>query len=133
MRAYTVTTVAVTLNVPSKWLDNVLSHHTVPGVAKTRQGVARRLTQEAVVVLAIALMLSGSLAISVPRALEIAQELRRAGGSKARYVLDGGTGELLFDVTAIESDISDRLAEAVEIAPTPRRGRPPLSPRKISL
>ena len=55
MRAYTVATVAVTLNVPLRWIDNVITHHSFPGVTRTRQGIPRRLTQRAVVVLAVAL------------------------------------------------------------------------------
>jgi hypothetical protein len=49
MRAYTVATVAVTLHVPLKWVDNVITHHHLSGVTRARQGIPRRLTQRAVV------------------------------------------------------------------------------------
>jgi hypothetical protein len=51
MRAYTVATTAVTLNVPTKWVDNVLSHYHVPGVARNQQGVSRKLTYQAILTL----------------------------------------------------------------------------------
>ena len=124
MRAYTVATVAITLDVPAKWLDNILSHNKVPGVAQSRQGIARRLTTEAVTVLEIALMLGRSFAIPAPRALHIARDLVTQGGVSARYSPESPLA-LSIDVVAIETDISRRLAEAVELAPHPPRGRPP--------
>ena len=124
MRAYTVATVAITLNVPAKWLDNILSHNRVPGVAHGRQGIARRLTPEAVTVLEIALKLSRSFAIPAPRALQIARDLVTQGGADARFSVESPLA-LSIDVKSIEADISRRLADAVEIAPRPRRGRPP--------
>jgi len=128
MRAYTVATVAVALSVKGKWIDNVLSHHRVPGVVQSRQGVSRRLTSEAVAVLAIALLLSRSLDITAPRALEIAGDLVRSGGPSPRYDL-AGKGELLLNLADIEADLADRLAQAVESAPIPRRGRPRIANR----
>src|SRR5688500_6144058 len=128
MRAYTVATVAVALSVKGKWIDNVLSHHRVPGVVQSRQGVSRRLTSEAVAVLAIALLLSRSLDITAPRALEIAGALVRSGGRSPRYDL-AGKGELLLNCAHIEADLADRLAQAVESAPFPRRGRPRIASR----
>ena len=124
MRAYTVTTVAITLQVPTKWLDNILSHHKVPGVTQGTQGIARRLTPEAVTVLEITLMLCRSLAIPAPRSLQIATRLLLEGGATARYSADD-TLAVVTNVEAIRADIARRLADAVESAPRPRRGRPP--------
>lgn len=124
MRGYTVTTVAVTLKMPPKWVDNVLSHHRVPGVSQARQGVARRITPQAVLVLEIALRLSRSLAAPIQRSLEIAAEAARIGGHEARISLTP-VAELVVNVAAIEAETMLRLADAVEVAPVPRRGRPP--------
>ncbi len=52
-RAYTIATAALTLGTTAKWLDNVLSHNRVTGVAQERQGVSRRLTVEGLLVLAL--------------------------------------------------------------------------------
>ena len=121
MRAYTVATAAVTLQMPPKWIDNVLSHHSISGVAKSRQGVARRLTPQALLSLEIAIRLSEALSIPTARALQLAHELLQEPSG-----LRAGKGvTLALDLESIKSDLGERLAHAVEIAPLPRRGRPP--------
>ncbi len=120
MRGYTVATVALALDVSVKWIDNTLSHHRVPGVAQARQGVARRLTSEAVVVLETALRLIRSLEIPTARALRIAQELATTGESRHST----GMCEVSLDIAQVRTAVSSRLAYAVEISPVPRRGRP---------
>lgn len=120
MRAYTVATAAVTLRMPGKWLDNVLSHYSVVGVARSRQGVSRRLTPRAIICLEVAIRLTGMLSIPVARALQLANQLLETPSG-----IPAGKGiTLSLDLDAIEEDVAARLAQAVEIAPTPRRGRP---------
>lgn len=120
MRGYTVATAAVALDVTAKWVDNALSHHRIVGVVQSRQGVARRLTVEAVTVLEIALRLMRALQIPAATALHIGQELSRHGPT---YAMEGC--ELTLDIDAVRSIVTRRLAEAVEYTPVPRRGRPP--------
>ena len=120
MRAYTVATAAVTLNVPSKWLDNVLSQNDIPGVVRVRQGVARRLTPKAILMLDLAIHLTRGLDASVPSAIELATTL----SSEGRIRLSSGL-TITADLALLEAELSERLAHAVEIAPSPRRGRPP--------
>ena len=120
MRAYTVATAAVTLQMPPKWIDNVLSHHSISGVAKSRQGVARRLTPQALLNLEIAIRLSDALSIPIARALELAHGLME----KPSGLTVGHGITLTLDVEAISAELTDRLAHAVEIAPLPKRGRP---------
>ena len=123
MRAYTVATTAVTLKMPAKWLDNVLSQHHVDGVIKLRQGVARKLTPQAVVTLDITLRLSRALDTSIPAALQLAGRLLQQRAGEAG--IDAGEGLWIsIDVRQIEADVMERLAHAIEIAPSPRRGRP---------
>jgi hypothetical protein len=121
MAAYTVAATAVTLQMPPKWVDNVLSHHRLPGVAQARQGVTRRVTREAILVLDVALRLSRSLAVPMNRALDLATTLTRAG--KPAVALSGGV-TIAIDLAAIQTDLTSRLAHAVEVAPSPPRGRP---------
>ena len=121
MRAYTVATVAVALGVGAKWVDNVLSHHTLPGVTQSRQGVARRLTVEAVGVLEIALRLTRAFGIPVRRALDLAAGLVM---DTPRIPKEFDGLEIRVNVSAIHSELAVRLSEAVEFVPTPRRGRP---------
>lgn len=123
MRAYTVAATAVALGVSSKWVDNVLSHHQVPGVHQARQGIARRVTPTALLILDIALGLVRSLGLPLPQALETARLLIDARG---RGVSLSGTASIQIraDVEALTEDLNVRLERAVEMSPTPRRGRP---------
>jgi len=123
MRAYTVATTAVTLRVAPKWLDNVLSQNNIEGVIKRRQGVARRLTPQAVIILDLALRLTKAFHTAIPAALRLAQQLRENSPEVAG--IDVGEGlRLSIDLRRLEAEVMERLAHAVEIAPSPTRGRP---------
>ncbi len=123
MRAYTVAAAAVTLKVSQKWIDNALSHHSVRGVSQARQGIARRLTPQAVTVLEIALRLIRATSIPLGRSLALAQTLVDAGGSAAILQVSSSI-TLVVDISAIAAETKERLADAVESAPNPKRGRP---------
>lgn len=124
MRAYTVATVAIALRVPPKWIDNVLSHYRVRGVSQARQGIPRRLNPEAVTVLAVTLRLTEALRVPLGHALAVAAALVATSEGEAQRELGRG-GRLVFDLGSLENEVSALLADAAEIAPTPRRGRPP--------
>jgi hypothetical protein len=123
MRAYTVAATAVTLNVPPKWVDNVLSHNHVTGVSRGRQGVARKLSYKAILNLEVALRLARALSTPLPQALEIAARLLKEGSASSSLTLGRGLA-LSMDLASIETDLAARLDHAVEVAPSPRRGRP---------
>ena len=126
MRAYTVAIAAVTLRMPSKWVDNVLSQHRIDGVIRRRQGVPRKLTVNAIMTLDIALRLSRTLGTSLGSSLELAATLLSAEGQ-----LETGEGiAIALDRSRLQEEIMDRLAHAVEVAPSPRRGRPPAGHRR---
>ncbi len=120
-RAYTLATAALTLEMPAKWLDNTLSHIRVPGVHQERQGIARRITVDGMLILAAAALLINELGVSLAAAIEIAERLAGNGGE---YESPGGV-EIRLDLQRLRSTMLERLENAVEIAPVPRRGRPP--------
>jgi len=123
MRAYTVATTAVTLGVGRKWVDNVLSHHRVPGVLQEKQGIVRRVTPVGLLTLDLAITLVRSLAIPIAEGLEMAHRLIAARGTEIQ--LPGALSiRLRADVSAVARDLENRLARAVEMSPTPKRGRP---------
>lgn len=122
-RAYTVATAALALGISIKWLDNILSHHRVPGVSQDRQGVARRLGMEGLLVLALAVLLIQELGTSAPRAIAMAEELARNEG---RHTMREGLS-LSLDLRSFQAQLLEKLENAVEIAPVPKRGRPPLN------
>ena len=120
MRGYTVATAAVALGVGSKWVDNTLSRYRISGVYQSKQGIARRLTTESVLVLEIALRLMRSLSIPLHAALEISSAVLHDAAST--YEAEGCS--LRIDVDEVREATHRRLAEAVEFAPAPPRGRP---------
>lgn len=129
MRAYTVAVTALALDVPIKWLDNVLSHHAVPGVAQGRQGLQRRLPSDSIVVLAVAKVIHRELGAPLGKALELAVETMKGGSEK--HSTDAGSSvgrhvRLVVDVDAVRTVVESRLREAVEFGAAPRRGRPPM-------
>src|SRR6266480_2879688 len=120
-RAYTIATAALALDMSTKWLDNTLSHHRIAGVVQYRQGIARRLTVDGLLILSLALALSKELSATVAGAINIAQKLVAAGGV---YVSPDGM-RIELDLEAFRTRLLARLEVAVEAAPLPRRGRPP--------
>ena len=119
-RAYTVGTVALALDVPAKWLDNILSHHRLPGIVQERQGVSRKVTLEGLLQLALALRLIQDLGIPAAGALHLAGTVADSGGNhRTRSGI-----EISLDLPRLRDELEMRLANAVEIAPVPRRGRP---------
>jgi len=120
-RAYTVATAALALHVSTKWLDNILSHSQVQGVSQVKQGVARRLSVEALTILAIAVLLIKDLELPTQKALTIASLLLHSRGTAT---LSSGV-QIQIDVEQTITELLERLERAVEIAPLPRRGRPP--------
>jgi hypothetical protein len=121
MRAYTVATTAVALNVPTKWVDNVLSHHRIPGVSRSRQGISRKLTYRAILTLELALRIARTLTSTLPRSLELAASVLT--DRKTPLSLDNGLS-LTVDLDRLEAELTARLDHAVEVTPLPRRGRP---------
>lgn len=120
-RAYTIASSALALRTTSKWLDNTLSHYRVAGVIQHKQGVARRLTIDGLLSLSVMLVLVGELGITVAKAVSVAENLIAADGI---YVSPNGL-KIEIDLRHIRTRLLERLEHAVEVAPLPRRGRPP--------
>ena len=120
-RAYTVATAALAIGTSIKWLDNVLSHNRVSGVAQERQGISRRLTVEGLLVLALAVLLIQEFALPTPKAIVLAEDLAKNEG---RYMAQQGLN-LTLDLSSFRIRLLENLENAVEIAPVPKRGRPP--------
>ncbi len=123
LRAYTVAATAVTLGVSRKWVDNLLSHHQVPGVLQTKQGVVRRVTPDGLLILEILVALVGTLGLPAARALDLAKRIISANG-KEMALPQLSSIRISADLAAISDGLRDRLDQALEITPTPKRGRP---------
>jgi hypothetical protein len=120
-RGYTIATAALALGVSTKWLDNTLSHYRVPGVVQRKQGVARRLTVDSLLALSVVLALTQDFGSTVAGAISVAEKLMAAGGT---YVSPGGV-RIHLDLDYFNNRLLEKLEHAVEVAPLPRRGRPP--------
>ena len=121
MRAYTVAATAVTLGVTRKWIDNVLSHHSVEGVLHAKQGIQRQVTPIGLLTLEVALGLGRSMNIPIGRALEISNRLIAAKGGEVAF---SPTLKLRVDLESISRQLDYRLERALEMTPIPKRGRP---------
>lgn len=120
-RAYTIATAALTLDTPAKWLDNTLSHIKIPGVRQEKQGVARRITIDGLLILSITALLINQLGVSLSRSATMAEALASNDGL---YTSPRGVA-ILLDLEGLKSKLLERLEHAVEVAPIPKRGRPP--------
>ena len=126
MRAFSTIVVADALDIDRRRLDTLVGQHEIDGVRRARQGVSRAFSPAAVLTLAVALELIDQLAMSIPRALDVAHALISTGGEHA---LAAGI-VVRIDVRAIERRVAERLTDAVAAHPPLRRGRPPSSRRR---
>jgi hypothetical protein len=121
-RSYHVEIARHASGVDHKWVDNLLSHYTVPGVHNKKQGVARRITLDGVYHVALISRLNREMGVSVGSAVSLAKRLLASESALATV----GCGlELHLDRSALQSEIDRRVHEAVESSTPPRRGRPP--------
>jgi hypothetical protein len=113
---------ALAIDAPHKWVDNVLSQHIVPGVVAARRGVARRISHDALLRLALVRELHLELGLGVRDALGMAATLLTSDSSGVHH---GRHLSVACDRNSLERDLEARLRDVLESAPTPRRGRPP--------
>lgn len=128
MRGYSVGTAALALDIEPKWLDNLLSHNRVDGVTQARQGVSRRLRPGALHVIATVHRLNRELQIPVGAALQLAHELWRSpqdADARDTATVRNGELELRLSRAGLRARVAEAVAEALEMAPRPKRGRPP--------
>lgn len=127
MPSYDIDTAAFVVMAPKKWVDNVTSHHVLPGVDSSRRGVRREFSFDAVVLLAIVRSMVDELGIPLLRALEVAtQACVEPDGSVA---FPSGS-RFCIDQNAVAQSVRQRLLEAAESVPRIRRGRPPQHSRR---
>jgi len=122
-RAYTVATAALALGVSAKWIDNILAHNKLQGIRQERQGIARHLSIEGLMILGLTALLNTELGLPAAEAIRVAEEMSKTNG---QYFARRGLS-VQIDLASFQARLLERLETAVEIAPVPRRGRPPTS------
>lgn len=110
-------------NADGKWVDNLLSHFDIPGVAGGRQGVARRVSTHGVYQVALIRRLTLDFGMTAAKAVSMAARLLGDGG-QAGFDSDYGI-ELRLDRPMFERAVDRAITEAVESITPARRGRPP--------
>jgi hypothetical protein len=121
--SYTVKMAALATGVQQKWLDNLLSHHSLPGVSGGRQGLERSISIQGILGIELVRLATLDLGIPIARAVAIATELL-SSGSRGRTIRTASGVQLRFPIEEIERRLRERLVEAVEAAPSLPRGRP---------
>ena len=122
MRLYSVALASLVVEAPRKWTDNLLSHHPVPEITRRERGVARGVSWNALVRIALIRKLHERLGCGVREAVGLAASLI----DQPFLVIDpAGALSIGFDRAAFERALQARLRDAIESAPRPRRGRPP--------
>lgn len=121
-RTYDVRVIALTLDAPIKWIDNLLSHHEVPGCTRDRQGVGRRISDLGLLAIGVVRVLSEELQIPLAAATKLVREAVTGDGIGPLRTSSG----LRIDLPShqLERDLQDRLRDALEAAPVVARGRP---------
>jgi hypothetical protein len=107
--------------VTTKWVDNVLSHHSVPGVTTAHQGVERGISDLGLRNLEMIRIATQELGVPIARAVEIASAA--ASSADARFIASSGA-EIRFALDNIDRRLRERLLDAIEATPRLRRGRP---------
>jgi hypothetical protein len=125
-RSYDVRVVALAIEAPDKWLDNLLSHHDVPGCEGSRQGISRRISDLGVLAIAVIRLLTVDAAIPVAHAVALVREAATDGGIGPLRTSSGLTIELPPGFVAA---LQEHLRDAMQSAPRHARGRPPLRER----
>jgi len=120
-RYYHIEIARYAADVDLKWVDNLLSHHRVPGVQSGRQGVARKISLDGIYHIAVVCRLNRRLGVPASTAVVIASRLLASHSDRASVAV---ALELHIDRRALEQEIDRRVTEAVEASAPPRRGRP---------
>jgi hypothetical protein len=122
VRSYDVAIASLAIHATNKWTDNLLTQQTIPDVISARRGIARRITHAALIRIALIRQLHTHLGVSVADSVRIAAHLLE---SEAPGVYESEQFTLTVDIQKLERDLDERLANVLESAPAPRRGRPP--------
>ena len=121
MRLYSIAVASLTIDAPVKWTDNLIAHHVIQDVRSRTRGVARGVSWAGLVRIALVRELHVALGCGVREAVALSDALLLASPGNLKV---GRWSTLAFDRRVLEQDLQRRLAEALESAPRPRRGRP---------
>jgi hypothetical protein len=120
-RSYHVDIARHAAGVDGKWLDNLLSRYTIPGVEGGTQGISRRLSAGAIYHIALIGRLTEALGLGVSDAVALGERLLAAPNtdlSVTRGVV------IRLESGEFKSAVDVRIADGVESLSPAQRGRP---------
>ena len=123
-RSYDIGLVALAVGMRSKWVDNLLSHHELPGVSRSRQGVQRRITDDGLLAIELVRMFAADLDMSVAKATLLARAALDARSENGATLRTPSGIALSLDLDAIERRLTERVVDAVDSVARVPRGRP---------
>src|SRR4051812_37687149 len=114
-RSYDAKTIALAIKVPFKWVDNLLSHHQLPGVSTGHQGLQRRINDEGVIAIELVRMLASDLGVGLARAVELTRSVLSERAAESRVLV---APDLLIVVSrdVIERRLHAQLIDGMEAA-----------------
>ena len=121
MRLYSVAVASLAIDAPGRWTDNLIAQHDIPDVRSRTRGVARGISWAGLVRIALIREFHVALGCGVRDAVALSDALLQSATGNLKV---GRWSTVAFDRRALEQDLHQRLAEALESAPRPRRGRP---------
>ena len=122
-RVYDVRTAALATGTTAKWVDNLLSHHQLPGVAQGRQGVQRQLSDIGLVAIELTRLLHERAAIPVWKAAQLAVTCLAIERDIAHITI-GDDVTLVVDIASVQRRLHHAVVAAMEATVRVRRGRP---------
>ena len=123
-RTYSVDIIALAIGLPPKWVDNLLSHHTIPGASRGRQGLQRRITEAGLLAIELTRVLSRELGVPLGRSAELARRALESRSVSEATVSTSSGLTVVFNLSTIEIRLRARVLEAVESVAGVPRGRP---------
>lgn len=121
MRLYSVAVTSLAVDAPVKWTDNLIAHHPMPEVRSRSRGVSRGVSWAGVLRIALIRTLHLHVGCGIREAVSLSGGLLHSSDGTLAV---GERLTITIDRDALERDVQRRLADAIESAPRPRRGRP---------
>ena len=125
-RSYSVRLAALTTGVDSKWIDNLVSRHDLPGISRLRRGVERRISDDGLLAIELVRILNLELGVSTTAAVSIAATMMAPHTGGQFRTASGLTVQL--PLGELEARLRARLGEALEFVARVPRGRPRSNP-----
>jgi hypothetical protein len=124
LRSINVRTAAFAIGTTTKWLDNLLARHRLPGVSQGTQGVERRITDEGLLGIELTRLLVTEFAMPLPQSVAVVRTvLENRTGNDGRFVAPGGVA-IHFPFDRIQERLRIQILSAIEAVPNVSRGRP---------